>query len=1456
MAAKENNGGEAGDWVHQDPDSPCARAFGLFQDAWTRGEAPDPEVFCAGHPECGPELLERIQDFLFVARMSTADAGGTQVAEGSKPLPPPPSVEPTLPETIGPYKVLRLLGEGGMGAVYLVEQTEPVRRRAALKLIRKGMDSRGILKRFEAERQALVMMSHPNIARVLDAGGSASGQPYFVMEYIDGPSISEYCRSRRLGIPERIRLFMKVLEGVRHAHQRGVIHRDLKPGNILVEEIDGEPVPKIIDFGLARAVGESLVEGSFHTLAGQVIGTPEYMSPEQAGYLDQDVDSRTDIYSLGIVLYELLTGAHPFGGPELRKASLLQIQKIIFESEPPKPSSLVARQWKDRLPLCGLDSRTLARRLKGDLDWILLKALEKDRERRYQTAGEFLEDLRRHLDHEPVLAGPPSIAYKTKKILRKHGLALAAGLAVLVSIFGSLLFSLQEARARAKKEQALRMRLQKTLEYARSTANSLLSMAVVKQKQEEKPSQPLWKEDFETYPRGRLDLSPSSKGRWVSGGGLDENVRIVGRPGEVKGSGLCLELEGRTDHADGAIVSTPLDPENRSYLPDFTVEFEIHPSRGKIEGRGFSRGSLDICTSRHWGGKKGFLFSIGRDWKIYIASGGLLPEPFPSGDESFHHVRIHYRRVDQDTVRLTYFIDTRKIHGKGVAFKTWTMEREAFSYEDRLVWLQVSSGAGKTWFDNIKVARVARAQFWRKCPYPPNHEYMLTPSPVTRARAEALARRMGGALAEVGSEDIRRWIFLNFGQADFWVAGEERDGRYPCLACARLPRDQGIKIPGIQWRRGDLILPGILEFPVHPPVASAIKTGTGCPGLLKGAPRLLAASPPVAGKSLEVVLEGVPPGTPSLLAAGTWEVSYDLSFTGLPNCKLRVVPEVLLPLEPKGDRWNSLFFRRPLPRDPSLFGATFFLQGLVTGKGREFRPAALSNGLRLRVGIDPPRGSLAWAFECGMSSSRDKKPKLGGLEALPGGGALLAGSFLGSLAFPSKMESWLSPGDWPLLKGRGSWDGFLARAGPFGRIRWAKILGGEGEDRVESLRLLPGGKRTLLLGLFQDEVSFGGGKGACKLNGPNEGDGIFAALYSVKDGSLVRAWKIGEGERVDGLRLAVVSTPEGTGFYTCGVFYGRLTLGEGKGKKTLQAGKGGALFLARFSAAGRLVWARMAGASEGGLQTGGICVLPGGSVALAGNFKRNLEIGREGEKRLVYYSPGFQGYYYWDMFLACFRADGSLAWCRHALGETDDFARDLTCASDGTIFLSGGFHHTVKFWEKKKAAGHMEMGSGGGLNPFVARFRGDGMPIWGVRGAATGGTGQAMHIAIHEENGKVEEIYVTGHFDHVTDFRVYPYRPGFLPWGGQCQPYSVPLVPMGKGRRKDVFVLCLRPNGETAWATQAGGIGDDQGLYLSLAADGSPLVGGNFMGPATFGYGEPNQAVLVQGTLFLAKFRK
>ncbi len=372
---------------------------------------------------------------------------------------PPSGLAPTV--TVGPYRLVEKIGVGGMGEVYLADQTFPVRRHVALKLIKLGMDTKEVVARFESERQALALLNHPNIAHVFDAGISAEGRPYFAMEFVQGVSILEYCNTERLAIPERLKLFIQACEGVQHAHQKGIIHRDLKPSNILVAMLDGKPVPKIIDFGIAKAISQRLTESTLHTEVGHMIGTPAYMSPEQADRTLLDIDTRADVYSLGAVLYELLTGELPLGRAAPRSQGYEDIVRSIREVEPVRPSTRIttgAAAAAVAAKAFRSDAPSLARDLRGDLDWIVLRALEKDRTRRYASVSELAADIERHLRHEPVLASPPSTPYRVRKFVRRHRMGVTAGVAVGLAFVAGIvgtsvgLVRAQEAERKAREE--------------------------------------------------------------------------------------------------------------------------------------------------------------------------------------------------------------------------------------------------------------------------------------------------------------------------------------------------------------------------------------------------------------------------------------------------------------------------------------------------------------------------------------------------------------------------------------------------------------------------------------------------------------------------------------------------------------------------------------------------------------------------------------------------------------------------------------------------------------------------------------------------------------------------------------------------------------------------------------------------------------------------------------------
>ena len=368
-------------------------------------------------------------------------------------------------DTIGRYKLLEQVGEGGFGVVYVAEQREPVKRRVALKIIKLGMDTRQVVGRFEAERQALAMMDHPNIAKVLDAGATETGRPYFVMELVRGIPITQYCDENNLATGERLDLFIKVCQAIQHAHQKGIIHRDIKPSNILVTLHDGVPVPKVIDFGIAKATQGELTDKTVYTQFQQFIGTPAYMSPEQAEMSGLDVDTRSDIYALGVLLYELLVGKTPFDGKELLKSGLDEMRKTIREKEPVRPSTRLGGMLDEERTTTakrrGSDPTKLVTLLRGDLDWIVMKCLEKDRTRRYETANGVAADIKRFLTNEPVLARPASTAYKVQKFVRRNKLAFAAGVAIAgVLVLGVVASAWQAIRATRAERGQSRLRQQ------------------------------------------------------------------------------------------------------------------------------------------------------------------------------------------------------------------------------------------------------------------------------------------------------------------------------------------------------------------------------------------------------------------------------------------------------------------------------------------------------------------------------------------------------------------------------------------------------------------------------------------------------------------------------------------------------------------------------------------------------------------------------------------------------------------------------------------------------------------------------------------------------------------------------------------------------------------------------------------------------------------------------------
>jgi tetratricopeptide (TPR) repeat protein len=471
---------------------------------------------CAGADELRERvklLIQAHEDLGSIAPSAEAEIG--------------PTIDQPMPETagavIGRYKLIEQIGEGGMATVWMSQQSEPVKRVVALKLIKAGMDSKQVIARFEAERQALALMDHPNISRVLDGGTTSAGRPYFVMDLVKGVPITKYCDAHRLTPRQRLELFIPVCQAVQHAHQKGIIHRDLKPSNVLVALYDGKPVPKVIDFGVAKAAGQSLTDKTLVTGFGNIVGTLEYMSPEQAEINQLDIDTRSDIYALGVLLYELVAGSPPFSRKELEKAGMLEMLRVIREKEPAKPSTKLSTA--EGLPTLaanrGTEPAKLTKLVRGELDWIVMKALEKDRNRRFETANAFVADVQSYLNDQPVQACPPSAWYRFRKFARRNKRALATvGLVVLALVAGTAISIWQAvwaiqaeklANERLEREREARSEAVANLRKAREAGEEFFTLVSESRLLEQPGLQPLRKELLEAAVRHYEGLAPASK---------------------------------------------------------------------------------------------------------------------------------------------------------------------------------------------------------------------------------------------------------------------------------------------------------------------------------------------------------------------------------------------------------------------------------------------------------------------------------------------------------------------------------------------------------------------------------------------------------------------------------------------------------------------------------------------------------------------------------------------------------------------------------------------------------------------------------------------------------------------------------------------------------------------------------------------------------------------------------
>ncbi len=606
-----------------------------FSDAVARSEFLNHA--CAGEPALRAQVEELVQNYLragdFLER---------------PPVPPGMTSGPLGMElpgaSIGPYKLLQEIGEGGMGVVFMAEQTVPVNRRVALKIIKPGMDTRNVLARFEAERQALALMDHPNIAKVFDAGTTAAGRPYFVMELVRGVPITTYCDQHRLTPIERLALFLPVCQAVQHAHQKGIIHRDLKPSNVMIALYDGQPVPKIIDFGVAKATAAKLTEKTLFTELGQVVGTLEYMSPEQAQLNQLDIDTRTDIYSLGVLLYELLTGTTPLERKRLKAVAFDEMLRRIREEEPPKPSTRLSAV--EALPSIaanrGLEPKKLSGLVRGDLDWIVMKALEKDRARRYETANGLASDIRHYLADEPVLACPPSARYRFGKFARRNRAALATVMLISLALaIGTAVSMRQAIRATRAEKTALAER--SDAESQRLQAESSAERAKAEQ---ENARRLLYRADMNLAERAWQDARVDQVSQLIAQHADDQDLQ--GFEWFYQRRLLNSDLRTLTGH-ENAVSSVAVSPQGRrlvSAADDGTIKlWDMDTGEALSTLRVSSKGVFSVAFSPN--GRR--FASAGSDRMVTVWDAG-------TGDVlrtiSGHTAAVHSVKFSPDSERL------------------------------------------------------------------------------------------------------------------------------------------------------------------------------------------------------------------------------------------------------------------------------------------------------------------------------------------------------------------------------------------------------------------------------------------------------------------------------------------------------------------------------------------------------------------------------------------------------------------------------------------------------------------------------------------------------------------------------------------------------------------------------------------------------------------------------------